>query len=270
MKKRRIISKCILLLTIVLSLIPVVLMIYGSFKSNVDLSSLPPDFSPNNLSLKNYEYVLKRGILKSFRNSLIISLFTTLLVLFLDTLAGYAFARKDFPGKRICFFLLLCTMMIPKQILMVPAFIMLTKMGMYGTQFAVVLSSAAAPFGVFLMKQSMSTLPREIFEAAEIDGCSDFRQYWQIGLPLSSSSVAALGIFMFVQVWNDFMWQLVMLTGKANSTLPLFIQNLMAERSTMYAYQFASSAIATVPILIVFLICRKFFVSGITAGAVKG
>lgn len=270
MQRKRRISKVIITIAIALSIIPVVMMVFGSFKSNPSLSKIPPDFSLENLSLKNYQYIWDKDIKTAFFNSLTIAVATTVLVLFLDTLAGYAFARKNFPGKNIFFTLLLSTMMIPKQVLMVPEFILLTKIGLFGSKLAVILSSAAIPFGVFLLKQSMSTLPKEIFEAAEIDGCGDFRQYYQIALPLSKGSIAALGIFIFVQVWNDFMWQLVMLTGKENMTLPLFLQNIMSERSTMYGYQFACSAIATIPILIVFLFLRKYFVSGITAGAVKG
>jgi len=270
MQRKRTFSKIIITIAIIISIIPVVMMVFGSLKSNPSLSKIPPDFSKENLSLKNYQYILEKGAESAFLNSLIIASGTTALVLLLDSLAGYAFARKDFPGKKLFFAVLLATMMIPKQILMVPEFILLTKIGLFGSKLAVILSSAAVPFGVFLLKQSMSTLPREIFEAAEIDGCSDFRQYYQIALPLSKSALAALGIFIFVQVWNDFLWQLVMLTGKANMTMPLFLQNIMAEKSTMYGYQFACSAIATVPILVVFLFFRRFFVSGITAGAVKG
>ncbi len=268
--KTRKIDAAIIIFSIIFALIPVAIMVYGSFKSNPSLASIPPDFSLKALSLKNYEYIAKKKVVRSFINSLVIALGTTALVVFLDTLAGYAFARKDFPGRKLFFVLLLSTMMIPKQILMVPTFILMTKIGLYNTKLGIILSGAAVPFGVFLMKQSMSTLPKEIFEAAEIDGCSDFMQYVKIALPLSVSSIAALSIFMFVQVWNDFLWQLVMLSGKANLTMPLFIQNIMAEKSTMYGYQFACAAVATVPILIIFLLCKNFFVSGITAGAVKG
>lgn len=249
---------------------PVLIMVYGSFKGNTALSSLPPDLSFKELSLDNYRFIFDKNVTKSLGNSLIISICTTMVALLLDTMAGYVFARKKFLGKNFFFILLMATMMIPKQILMVPTFILLTKLGMYNTRLAVILSSAAVPFGVFLMKQSMSTLPQEIFEAAEIDGCSNFQQYLKIALPLSKSAIGALSIFLFVQIWNDFMWQLVMLTGKANLTMPLFVSNLIAERSSMFGYQFAGGAIATIPIIIVFLIFRNYFVSGITAGAVKG
>ena len=268
--KKRLVSKIVLGIVIIVMLLPIALMIYGSFKSNASMSSIPPDFSLQGMSFDNYAFIIKKGIFNSFMNSVIIAAGTTLLVLFLDSLAGYVFARKQFSGKRFFFVLLLCTMMIPKQILMVPTFILLTKAGLYNTLSGVILSGAAVPFGVFLIKQSMQTLPDEIFEAAKIDGCSEYQTYLKIALPLTKAAMAALSIFIFVQIWNDFMWQLVMITGKEKLTLPLFLSNLMAEKSSMPAYQFAGAAIATVPILTVFLCFQRFFVSGITVGAVKG
>ena len=263
-------SKIILVIVILVAITPIIIMLFGSFKSNVALSGIPPDFSFKGMSFDNYEYIVKKGVFNSFLNSISIAVGTTALVLFLDSLAGYVFAIKKFPGKRLFFTLLLCTMMIPKQILMVPTFILLTKIDLYNTLAGVILSSAAVPFGVFLVKQFMQTLPDELFEAAKIDGCNEFQLYLKIAIPLSTPVLAALGIFVFVLTWNDFMWQLVMLTGRETLTLPLFVANLIAEKSSMPAYQFAGAVVATMPILTVFICSQRLFVSGITAGAVKG
>ncbi len=268
--KQKILSKIILIIIIISMLIPIILMIIGSFKTNVQISKIPPDLSLFNLTLENFRYLLSKNVFRSFINSLTIAAGTTLLVVIIDSLAGYIFARKKFAGKNFLFVSLLSTMMIPKQILMVPSFILLTKIGLYDTLLGVILSSAALPFGVFLLKQTMQTLPNEIFEAAQIDGCSELRMFLKVALPLSKAPIAALSIFVFVISWNDFMWQLVMLTNKSNHTLPLFVANLIAEKSSVPAYQFAGAVFATVPMLIIFLFFQRFFISGITVGAVKG
>jgi len=153
MRKAGIAGKVILSGAILLAIAPIMVMLYGSFKSNVSMSSIPPDFSPRGLSLRNYIFVVNRGILRSFLNSFSIAAGTTAMVLLLDRMAGFVFGAKQFPGKNIFFTLLICTMMIPKQILIVPMFILLVKIGIHNTIHGIVLSAAAVPFGVFLIKQ---------------------------------------------------------------------------------------------------------------------
>jgi len=269
-KKKIQLNTFILIVAMLLAIFPVALMVYGAFKSNVDLSNIPPSLTFEGLSLKNYEYIIKKGALRSFSNSCIISVCTTIIVVVIDTMAGYVFARKNFPGKKIAFVALMCTMLVPKQILMVPTFILLTKLGLYDSILGTVLSSAALPFGVFLIKQSMQTLPEEVFEASRIDGCSEFHVFTKIALPLAKTAIFALSIFVFVQIWNDYLWQLVTLTSKVNLTMPLFLKNLVAEKSSMIAYQFAGAVLSTIPILSIFIAFSKYFVSGATEGSVKG
>ena len=256
----------------VITLAPVLFMIYGSFKTNVSLALIPPDLSLKSTTLENWQKVLTGKGLKAFMNSLLITVITTFLCIAFTSMAGYAFARKDFLGKKVAFTSLMATLMIPSQILMVPCFILMVKLGLYDSKLAVILSGAAPASGVFLMKQAMSTLPMEIFESAEMDGCSEFGQYFRMALPLAKSSIAALSIFTFVGAWNNFIWQLILLTSDEHITITLFLRSMVRGQDNLpiYGYQFAGAAFASVPIIIAFLMFSKHFVSGITVGAVKG
>jgi multiple sugar transport system permease protein len=268
--RKGIFGRIILYVVLLIVLAPLVVMILGSLKTNTQLMQIPPNLWPINLTGQNYEFLFKRNVLQSALNSLIVVLGTTALVVVLDSMAGYVFARKRFPGKNFFFALLLSTMMIPRQILMVPTYLLVVKLGLHNNLLGAILSAGAAPFGVFLLKQNMQTLPGELFDAAEIDGCSEARMFLQIALPLSKAALMALSIFLFVGTWNDFIWQLIILSGKKNMTMPIFLMNLISERASVPAYQFAGAVLATVPIVIVFLFGQRFFISGITVGAVKG
>lgn len=272
MNKKRVLTKIILVLAMVITLAPVLFMIFGSFKTNISLALIPPDLSLESTTLANWQQVLTGKGAKAFVNSVFIAVVTTFLAITFTSMAGYAFARKNFLGKDFAFGTLMATLMIPSQILMVPTFILMVKMGLYDSKLAVILSTAAPASGVFLMKQAMSTLPMEIFESAEMDGCSEFGQYFRMALPLAKSPIAALSIFTFVGSWNNFIWQLILLTSEEHVTITLFLRSMVRAQDNLpiYGYQFAGAALASVPIIIAFLIFSKHFVSGITVGAVKG
>lgn len=252
-------------------LIPLYIMIIGSFKPNMMFFTIPPDLNPFDLITKNYEYVFtKLNLFQWYGNSLFISGMIALLTVFVSSLAGYAFAKKRFAGKKIWFAILLATMMLPRQILLVPNFIVAKSLGLNNSLMGVVLTSLNVAFGVFLCKQFMSTLPNEMMEAAQIDGCNDFSTFIRIVFPLSMPVMGALAIFSFIAGWNDFLWQYVMLTQKALRTMPIAIAYLSQDKISYIGYQMAGAALCAIPMIIIFVIFQKYFIKGITVGAVKG
>lgn len=258
-------------IALLLSLVPFYVMIIGSLKPNMALFVIPLDLNPFRLILTNYKYVFtKMDITNWYANSLFISIMIALLSVVVAATGGYAFAKKNFIGKRILFAILLATMMLPRQILMVPNFLVANSLGLHNRLIGVVLTSINAAFGVFLCKQFMSTLPNELSEAAEIDGCSEIGIFLKIIAPLSRPVLGALGIFSFITGWNDFVWQNIMLTSKSLRTMPIAIAFLSQEKISYIGYQMAGATLSAVPMIIIFLYFQKYFIKGITVGGVKG
>ena len=266
----KIITRVILVLVILFALLPVYIMLVGSLKNNQALFNIPPDILPFSFTVENYKSLYGLKVFRWFTNSIFISAVTTIMTIFIASCAAYSFAKKDFPGKKVLFVLLLATMMIPRQILMVPTFVLIKNVGLYDNFFGLILPAAAAPFGVFLLKQFMQTLPNELLESAVIDGSSEVRTFANIILPLSKPAIGALSIFVFISSWNDFMWQLILLTTRVKWTLPLALANLMQEKLAFVGYQLAGATMATIPMIAIFLAFQSYFIKGITVGAVKG
>jgi multiple sugar transport system permease protein len=270
-KPKNSVSFILLWFFIILALFPLYVMIVGSFKPNTALFAIPPDLNPFYAITQNYIYVFtKLSLFQWYGNSLFISGMIALLTVFVSAVAGYAFAKKKFVGKNVWFAILLATMMLPRQILLVPNFLVAKGLGINNSLMGVVLTSLNVAFGVFLCKQFMSTLPNEMMEAAQIDGCNDFRMFIKIVLPLSTPALGALAIFSFIAGWNDFLWQYVMLTSKTLRTMPIAIASLSQEKIAYIGYQMAGAALCAIPMIIIFLAFQKYFIKGITVGAVKG
>jgi len=270
-RPRLTLASVLLSLLIVISFTPFYVMILGSLKPNSAFFRIPPDLKPWNLIIDNYSYILnKTGILSGFLNSIYISVMISLITVAVSACAGYAFAKKRFWGRGVLFVIVMATMILPRQILMVPNFLVAKNLGLVNSLNGVVLTSISAPFGIFLCRQFMQTLPDELTDAATIDGCGSLATFVKIILPLSVPALGALAIFSFIGGWNDFVWQNIMLTAKENRTLPIAIAALAEEKREMVGYQMAGATIATVPMLIIFLFFQKYFIRGITIGAVKG
>lgn len=272
MRKRKVtVSLIVLWIFIAAAFVPLYVMLTGSLKPNMALYLIPPDLNPFTLTLENYSYVftkLRLGLW--YGNSLFSSLMITVITVAVSATAGYAFAKKEFVGKKLWFAVLLATMMLPRQILMVPNFLVAKNFHLVDTLMGVVLTSIAAPFGVFLCKQFMSTLPGELIEAAQLDGCSEAGVFTRVVLPLSVPVLGALSIFSFINGWNDFVWQNIMLSSSEKKTMPLAIASLAQEKIAFIGYQMAGAALSAVPMLVIFLCFQKYFIKGITVGAVKG
>jgi multiple sugar transport system permease protein len=186
-------------------------------------------------------------------------------------LAGYVFGKKSFPGRKYLFWLIIITMMLPKQISMIPLFIMMRDLHWINTYQGMFAPWMAYPFGIFLFKQYMPSIPNELLDAARIDGASEVGIFSKVILPLSKPAVGALAIFAFVGAWNDYMWQLIMITQRPMLTLPVGVSKLVSSLLSFdLGLAMAGAFFAFIPMLIVFLVFQDYFIKGITMGSVKG
>jgi multiple sugar transport system permease protein len=227
--------------------------------------------SPAELTLDNYRVLFSRaGIVRWFVNSLAVAGVITLFHLLFDAMAGWAFARMEFPGKRVLFAVVVATMMVPGQIVTVPLFIQMSGLGLIDSLWALILPALAGPFGIFLFRTHCQSLPRDLEEAARIDGCSDWGIFSRIVLPLSLPVLGTLGTFLFVTHWNAFMWPLVVLFSASRYTLPVGLATLQGQHDTDYGLLMAGASVSALPMVAVFLGFHRLFVQEITAGALKG
>ena len=203
-------------------------------------------------------------------NTVFMSVTAMILTCLTAAMAGYSLAKKRFRGRAIVFSLIVCAMALPKQVILIPLLKEMAGLYMYDTLWAVILPTVGWPFGVFLMKQFSESIPGEILEAARVDGSSEFRTFSTIVIPMVKPGIGALAIFTFINAWNDYFMQLVMLPSGSNNTISLGIATLQNDTTVNMGLLMAGAALAAVPIIIVFLIFQKYFTQGITMGAVKG
>ena len=203
-------------------------------------------------------------------NSVFMSVAAMLLTCLTSAMAGYALAKKRFYGKTILFSLIVCAMALPKQVILIPLLREMNALGIFNTAWAVIFPVVGWPFGVFLLKQFAEGIPTEMVEACRIDGAGEWRTFTDVMFPMIKPGVGACAIFTFINSWNDYFMQLVMLSSNKTYTVALGIATLQGESSTDYGLLMAGAALASVPIIIVFLIFQKYFTKGITMGAVKG
>ena len=203
-------------------------------------------------------------------NSVYMSVAAMLLTCLTSAMAGYALAKKRFFGRTILFSLIVCAMALPKQVILIPLLREMNALGLYDTMAAVIYPVVGWPFGVFLLKQFAEGIPTEMVEACRIDGASEWRTFTDVMFPMIKPGVGACAIFTFINSWNDYFMQLIMLMGTKELTISVGIATMQGESSTDYGLLMAGAALASVPIIIVFLIFQKYFTKGITMGAVKG
>lgn len=232
----------------------------------------PPVLWPGSQFWTNFMHVLQNmPFFRSMLNSLYVAVISTILVMFFSSLAGYAFAKMEFKGRRYLFSFILVTMMVPGQLSLIPLFIIMTKIGWVGSLNALVVPTIANAFGIFWMKQyADKAVPMELISSAKLDGCSEFRVYWNIALPLLLPGLAALGIFTFMGSWNDYLWPLIVLNNESHFTIQVALGMLVGAHATDYGMLLNGTFLATAPLIIVFLIFNKLFISGLTSGAFKG
>ena len=265
-----VISMIVISILALAMLFPLYYMFATSFMPEGDITKVPPVIFPQTFTLANYAELFKKPAVRWLFNSVFVSALTTVFTLIISSMAGYAFAKKRFVGREIIFFILIATIMVPKQIMIVPLFQVVDGLGLFNSHWGLIIPVLGWPIGIFMMRQFMSGVPTEILESARIDGCGETRTFLQIVIPLAKAGISALAIFTFVQSWNDYMWQLLVISSTNLKTLPLGVASIQEEFAARYGPQLAGAAVASLPMVLVFLAFQKYFTKGITMGAVKG
>jgi multiple sugar transport system permease protein len=252
---------------------PFLWVVSQSFMSNTEIFDVPPRLIPRHPTLENYYAVFTRQDLQLgrwFINSVSVSSVITILVLAVASTAAYAFARLRFPGRDIIFYAALATMMIPGQVTLIPIFLLMRDLKFLDTYHALIWPAGANVFGVFLLRQFFLTIPRELEEAAILDGASRFGVYRRVVLPLSSSALVALGIFTFLGSWNDLFWPLIVLNRLEMRTLPVGLAILVGEYGYERALGMAGATVALIPVLIFYTIFQRRIIEGVTLTGMGG
>ena len=279
-----------LILMIVLAILftfPLYWIVTGAFKTAKDIYAQTPSWWPTEWTLQNFAKLFSRrsaplfeigglvgptvpGAIRWLVNTVFMAVAAMLITCITATMAGYALAKKRFVGRALLFSLIVCAMALPKQVILIPLLKEMSALNLWNTLWAVIFPTVGWPFGVFLMKQFSESIPGEILEAARVDGSSEWRTFTTIVTPMVKPGIGALAIFTFINSWNDYFMQLVMLSDNAKHTISLGISTMQAETSVDLGLLMSGAAVAAVPIIIVFLIFQKYFTQGITMGAVKG
>lgn len=286
----------------VLFAFPLYWIITGSFKTGAAINATTPEWWPSQWVLTNYQKLFSGksaplwqlavpfgskfsangepiyfsvgptapAAIRWMINTVFMAVMSMILTCITAAMAGYALAKKRFVGRKLLFTLIVCAMALPKQVILIPLLREMSSLNLYNTIWAVIFPIVGWPFGVFLMKQFAESIPGEILEAARVDGSSEIRTFTTIVLPIIKPGIGALAIFTFINSWNDYFMQLIMLSTNNNATISLGIATLQAETTIDTGLLMAGATLAAVPIIIVFLVFQKYFTQGITMGAVKG
>ncbi|GAB3654486.1 carbohydrate ABC transporter permease [Glycomyces tarimensis] len=260
-----------LLLLVAIYLAPLIWALSSSFKHRSEIFSFPPELWPDPATLDNYTRLLaEQPFWRWMLMSTGVALASTIAVVFLCSLAGYGFAKYEFKGKRLLFDVMFSSLAIPFAAIVVPLFILVAKLGLAHPLFALIVPWVAPAFGIFMMRQYIEqSIPDEILDAARIDGCSEFRIFWTVVLPLLRPALGALAVWSFLGAYNNLLWPLVIVSEPEYYTVPLGLQALFGAEGRQYDLVLAGSVLAAIPAIAVFVLLRKQLVSGLTAGAVK-
>ncbi len=254
----------------VVTVVPFLFMASTSFTQSFTMMSYPPTLIPQNPSFANYYEIIFRFQDGMFPRWFFNTLFTTLCItagsLFLNTLSGYIFAKKEFFGKNFIFALLLATLMVPRAVTLIPSFLIVNRLGLFNTYWALILPELSTAFGIFMMRQFISSLPSELIEVAKIDGAGELRTFWSIIIPLSTPAMAALGIFTVINSWNAFLWPLIVLRANTMRTLVVGLATVQSEFNIDYGLVMAGSVLTVLPMLVLYLLFQPYFVEGLRMG----
>jgi multiple sugar transport system permease protein len=253
----------------VLMVMPFVYMLSTSLKESAEVYQL--SLLPRSPTLANYRRLTAAsGFPRWFLNSLVIAVLTTLSVLFFDSLVGYALAKFRFRGRRLVFLAILSTLMIPTEMLVLPWYVMSKNLGWLDTYWGIMFPGMMTGFGTFLMKQFFEGVPDELLEAARVDGLGEFRIWWRIAMPLVGPALSALAIFTFLGNWTAFLWPLISTTNRDLYTLPVGLASFSGEFQREWEMVMAGASVATLPMLLVFIVLQKYIVRGVMLAGIKG
>lgn len=256
-------------------LLPFIFMVLTAFKTTPEVVKIPPTFIPDHPTLENFPISWNSAPFGRFYiNSLIVSSTITIALVFLSSLTGFALAKYKFRGRELVFFYFLATMTVPFAAMMIPLFYFMNQLGLGDTYLGIILPSILTAFGIFLMRQYITTIPDDLLDAARIDGCGEFRIYWGIILPLIKPAMATLAIFTFLWNWDDFLWPLVIIESTKMQTVPLGLAMFSARSEVQELITWnvimAAALISIMPVLVVFLFMQKYFIEALTLTGLKG
>ncbi|MFF9410573.1 carbohydrate ABC transporter permease [Streptomyces anandii] len=251
--------------------VPLIWLLLSSVMSDAEINRFPPALWPSHIDLRGYRYVLGNAMfLRWFANSLIVSVAVVVSNLVLGSLGGYAFARMRFAGSGMLLTTMLATMVIPFQLTMIPMFLVMKKLGLIDTLGALIVPSLVTPFAVFLLRQFFLSLPRELEEAAWLDGCNRLRVLWSIVLPLSRPALSTVAALSFLSAWNDLTWPLIAIDHDTHYTLQLGLTVFQGEHHTQWSALMAGDLITALPVLLAFFFAQKHFMPSVASSGVRG
>ena len=260
----------ILCIVALLVFIPLLWLVVSSFKSDADVIRWPPAFLPKEWLTSQYEYVIEAiPILSMLKNTVVFAGSVTLVSLLFDSLAAYAVARMEFRGKNVLFTIILLTMMVPFQIIMIPLYIEEYKLGILDTLLGLILPRASGAYGIYMLTSFFSRIPKSLEEAARLDGLNNLQIYRRIVIPLSKPALISLGIYHFMNNWNDLLYPMMLTSSVENRTLSAGLAVLVGSNSIKYGPTLAATVISICPLLLLFLFGQRFFIEGIATSGVK-
>jgi ABC-type glycerol-3-phosphate transport system permease component len=262
----------VLILGLVATLLPFFYILISSLKTEAELRKTPPDFFPQEPTLKHYITILtdeRIPIERNVMNSIIVSMARVGITLFTSSFAGYIFAKYHFKGKNLAFGVILIQIMIPFQVVMIPNYLLVVKFGLIDSLWALIVPSMVDAYGIFLMKQFIESMPAELMDAARIDGTSEFGIYSRIILPQMGPPIASLGIFTFMATWNDYLWPLIVLTSPEKRTIPLLLVWFQTQHTSNQGLVLAASILTLLPIFFVYIFLQRWIVDQATQSAFK-
>ena len=271
MTPKKILMHAAMVLIAILTLLPGFWMISASLMPAGEASIYPPPFVPSKITFEHYDALITRlGLARYFMNSVILSVSITLISLFFNSMAGYAFAKFRFAGRDKLFRLLVAEMVIPAQVTTLPLFLMLNKVGLVNTYAGVIVTGMATIYGIFLIRQFTLSIPDSLIEAARMDGAGEFKIYWSVILPVCRPILVTLAIFTFLGAWSDFFWPLIVLTDDSMYTLPVALAILAGEHVQDTELMMAGAVMTVLPVMLLFIALQRYYIQGIMLGSVKG
>ncbi len=261
----------LLALGVVATLAPLLWMLSASFMPAGEANTFPPRLLPSHATFAHYIALFTRlDLARHLLNSTIVAVGTTAIAVLLNSMAGYAFAKLRFTGREATFRLLLAALVIPGQVGMLPLFLMLQKMGLVNTLWGAMIPGLAPIFAIFMVRQYALSIPDDLLDAARIDGAGELRIFWTIVMPLLKPILVTLATFIFLSMWNDFMWPLIILSDDRKYTLPVALANLVGEHVQDTELMMAGSVLTLLPVMAVFLVLQRAYIRGVMLGSVKG
>jgi multiple sugar transport system permease protein len=270
---KRIAIYAVLIIWALIFLLPLFWMLSTSLKPKSQWFSREIAWIPRTITMDNYTRILdnpQTPIGRWFVNSFIVGTITTVLVLLIDSMAAYAYARMEFRGRKVLFALLLSTLFLPGMMFLVPNFVTVARLGLLNSFSGVIIPGLAGVFGVFFLRQFFTTIPKELEEAAQIDGASQTMTFFRVALPLAKSALVTLAILTFLGSWNEFLWALLILKDRNIQTLPPGLRTLQGAYTSEYGQMMAGAVIAAVPVLVLYLLAQKYIVQSVATSGLAG